>query len=190
MDHTNPVAPSTIPITVSQESVEDDDPGTIVESNAWVVERLRLKGVTDDAISEDALVSYAVRRYSRLRGHGGFLQFVQDTWGNEPLLARLRHGLVAMGAERHLELLDENLAPMQATGLRRIWLSYVDTLKESVGNVTNESRKEKKFRRLQSDENLSLLNARWIFDRPDLQIIARDRLVEVVDGHAERVTGT
>jgi hypothetical protein len=155
-------------IVVIEASIAHEDPGEIVGSNVWFVNALLDEYLTPDEIAADALRSYYVDYYLAQVNNGGFSQFVYNSRWSPFVLASVREGMRAIGAERHLAVFEEGAELVHLFGrdrLDRYFASeyFGDNADRDELNAVND-----RFSETDKAENLLALNATWLRSHPNL----------------------
>jgi hypothetical protein len=158
-------------VIVSEKSFRSPEGSEIIYSNVWFVNALKERLLTEAEIPVHALRSYYVDYYYAQRLNGGFSQFIYNSKGDPSLMRHVHEGLSAMGAQRHLahlrgaEILVERLGQ---PGLKRFFASLYfgrNRDRDELNAADDE------FESLQRDQDLGDLNAKWLRQLPDLQVM-------------------
>ena len=183
-------------VVVAAESLRSDDPDAVVGSNIQVVNRLRAEALLElEELSHEALMSYYVDLYAVQVANGGFSQFVWNTCWDGLLVGLVRDGLAALGARRHEAAFDAGAAVVTRLGPERL-AAFVDGEYFGSPNPEREALDAVNDAILDAsgEENLTVLNDRWLRARPDL--VAEDeaglrrlvaRVAAALPDHAERL---
>jgi hypothetical protein len=159
-------------IIVSEASIKTNESSAIVQSNVDFVDALKKNFIRQDELSPESLKSYFVSQYSKLMDGGGFAEFVLRTgWGKE-MITHLVAGLESLGAEEHLKLLaafTERLTLHGADGIACLYDSE-HPQNQQLREFLNELMPE--FSLLNTTENLTELNAKWIKNHPKLVVMS------------------
>lgn len=175
-------------VVVSEASLGDDDPESLICSNVDFVNSLLDEYLTDDEISPDALRSYYVDYYLAQVNNGGFSQFVYNSRWNPKMVRLVREGLQAMQATRHLALFDEG-----AQLVERLGHEGVDAFLESEYFGDNSDRDalnglNDRFNELdEEEEDLQVLNASWLRRLPNLVVLSDEAMDDEVERRAQAV---
>ncbi|WP_264554271.1 DMP19 family protein [Flavobacterium sp. N2038] len=164
-------------IIVSETAMNSENPQDIINSNISVINLMREEKVDDDLIHEDALMSYYLDFYVQQYTEGNFSQFVYNSGWNKELNELIEEGLALIGAEKHLEL-------FQAQAKRVKLLSTVKIGKFLKGkfegvNPTRDLLNNNTFFDL--DENLTDLNANFLKNHPDFEVLPVDEIFAVLE---------
>ncbi|MEO0604546.1 MAG: DUF4375 domain-containing protein [Myxococcota bacterium] len=159
-----------MPIVVTRQALDAEDPYDVVQSNIGIVNRLRDAWLNEDEIDADAWRSYLVDYFGTQVRDGGFSQFVYSSTWREAEVKLVRGGLEAMGAHDTLGLFDRGV-----TLVDELPDEELEAFLESATHPRNATRD-----RLQAldvafgelDEDLEALNAAWIRSRTDLVVLA------------------
>jgi hypothetical protein len=95
---------------------EDEDPSSIVQSNAQYLEMLGEEYIKEEEMNEDALRSMTVDYFLIEYENGGFSQFVYNTNWEPKTVRRVREGLAAMGAKKILKAFEKAAKKIDALG--------------------------------------------------------------------------
>ena len=94
-------------ILVSETALNSENPQDVIHSNISIINLMREEGVNDDLIHEDALMSYYLDYYWSQLSEGNFAQFVHQSGWDKELNELIEEGLALIGAEKHLELFQQ-----------------------------------------------------------------------------------
>ena len=174
-------------VVVSKESVQSKSPCDIISSNASFVDALLAEYLEAEEISPDALRSYYVNFYHAQVDNGGFSQFVYNSGWNEGIVARVREGLGAMGATRHLALFEESATLVDDLGpelLRALLESdyFGENIERDLLKAPND-----RFFKIAEQENLAVLNAAWLRSLPHLVVMTAHEMEEEVRRRAAAI---
>lgn len=188
---TTPVDPQAV--VVSEQSFESDDPYDIVYSNVSFLNALIEQHFREDELSTDAWRSYYVDLYVSQMDNGGFSQFVYNTRWENSLIQLVREGMQAMGATRHLEMLDQSaelVARLGSGGLQRFLDSdyFGDNAERDQLSDNDEAIYD-----LMDEEDLVALNSAWLRSLSSLVVLPRremqaeiQRRIEAMPDRMER----
>ena len=180
---TEPVDPQAV--VVSEQSFESDDPYDIVYSNVSFLNALIEQHFREDELSTDAWRSYYVDLYVSQMDNGGFSQFVYNTRWEDSLIQLVREGMQAMGATRHLAMLDQSselVARLGVDGLQR----FLDS--DYFGDNADRdqlSENDEAIYDLMEEEDLVELNSAWIRSLPNLVVLPRREMQEEIQRRIE-----
>lgn len=174
-------------VVISKESIESDDPSEIVNSNISFLNSLLEEYFTHTELSQDAFRSYYVDYYLAQVENGGFSQFVGNSRWDEFTIRCIREGLHAMGAMRHINLLNQCESLID-----RIGPDGMRTFFESGYFGENEERDildeyNDKFTELSEQEDLVRMNADWLKSHPKLVVMTIDEMKAEVQRHAATI---
>lgn len=164
-------------IIVSDTSFNSAEPYDIIFSNISVVNLLEEEGVDIDNIHEDSVTSYYIDYYLAQYKNGNFSQFVWNTGWSPKLNEVIRKGLEKIGAEQHLALFNvqcSKVEDLDAATLQKFLES------EYFGpNPTRDQLKNSDFYSL--EEDLLNLNALWLKNHPDLQVLSIENMFQELE---------
>ncbi|HRM12837.1 MAG TPA: hypothetical protein PLV47_07735 [Flavobacterium sp.] len=89
-------------IIISETAAASENPQDVINSNISVINLMR-----EEIIHEDALLSYYLDYYTSQYTEGNFAQFVYNSRWNDELNELIEEGLQLLGAEKHLELFQQ-----------------------------------------------------------------------------------
>ncbi|KPE50190.1 hypothetical protein [Chryseobacterium indologenes] len=154
-------------IIVSETSFNSTEPYDVIFSNISVVNLLEEEGSDIGNIHEDAVASYYVDYYLSQYRNGNFSQFVWNTGWSPQLNKVIKEGLKKMGAEKHLELFNE-----QSSKVEDLEEGELQKFLKSEYFGPNEIRDKLKNSAFYSlEEDLVTLNSRWLKNHPDLLVL-------------------
>lgn len=167
-------------IIVSESSFKSEDANAIINSNISIVNLLREEGVKDDAIHEDALISYYLDYYTSHVNSDGFAKFVHSSGWTDELNEILEKAFEKVGSQAHLDYFKMQTEKIDAL-----------TRKEFDGFMEQEFGKSPVKAQLDDDayfeipEGLVQLNAQWLRNHPDLKVLP----VEAIYSELEKFIG-
>ena len=179
---------NTLPIVVSQQSMESEDASAVVQSSISFVNALMEDFVMVSEQSSDAMTSYYVDYYLAQMNNGGFGQFVFNSRLDPAVVAEIRFGLAEIGAREHGDLLQRMLGLAQELEDEGLLQPYFAS--EYFGDNTERERLDAltpAFFELSRSEDIHLLNAAWIRARPNLMVLTLDEMYAELD---RRVTAS
>lgn len=156
-------------IIVSENAFNSPEIQDILNSNIAVVNLMREEGVKDEAIHEDALISYYLDYYTTQVNSNGFAKFVHESDWNEDLNTLLEKAFEKVGSKAHLDYFLAQTEKIDAL-----------TRKEFDGFMEQEFGKSPVKEKLDDDtyfeipEGLVALNANWLKNHPDLKVLSID----------------
>ncbi|MBF7093389.1 DUF4375 domain-containing protein [Flavobacterium sp. ALJ2] len=159
-------------IIVSQTAMNSENIQDVIHSNISVINLMREEKVDDDLIHEDALMSYYLDYYTAQYTEGNFAQFVYNSSWNAELNELIEEGLALLGAEKHLELFQQQskkVKLMSSVKLNKFLkgkLEGVNPIRDLLNNDTF----------YEIDENLITLNANFLKSHPDLEVLSVDEM--------------
>lgn len=164
-------------IIISETAANSENPQDVINSNISVINLMREEKIDDEAIHEDALMSYYLDYYTSQYTQGNFAQFVYNSGWNKELNELIEEGLQLIGAEKHLEL-------FQAQSKRVRLLSSVKIDKFLKGklegvNPTRDLLNNDIFFEL--EENLTQLNAAFLKSHPDTEVLSVDEMFAALE---------
>jgi len=179
-------------VIVSKESLDSDE---IVQSNIDFINALLESLYRYDELSRDGLRSYFVDYYLAEINNGGFLQFIFNTDWDEGIVRRVREGLQAMGAKKHLALFERAAAKLETPDRERLeetgdgadWISSGDFDREFTFDDDDKAFFEAitdEFFELDRSEDLLELNANWLRSLPNLVVMAPDEIANEISRRA------
>jgi hypothetical protein len=174
-------------IIVSETAFNSDNLQDVIHSNIAVINLMREEKIDDEFIHEDALLSYYLDYYYSLYAVGNFAQFVHQSGWNAELNELIEEGLALIGAEKHLELFQQQAKKvklMSSVKLSKFLKGKLDGVNPTRDLLNNDT-----FFEL--DENLVTLNANFLKSHPDFAVLSVDEmfaaLEEFVGREIERV---
>jgi hypothetical protein len=172
---------------VSDKAAASADLYDIIQSNTDFVNAQFGEYLTEEEVAQDSLRSYYVDYFLGQLNNGGFSQFVYNSrWGR--CIEYITDGFVAIGAVRHLALLEHAAEQMAArpgiAGLKKFLASeyFGENEERDILNEYNEA-----FFALAATEDLIELNARWLRQLPDLVVLSDDGMAEELRRRAEAI---
>ena len=174
-------------IIISQNSVNSKELYDIVYSNVTVVNLLLDQGLEEKDIHKDALGSYYADYYLAQVNNGGFSQFVYNTKWKKVVNDRVAYGLQQMKANKHLAFFNNKRVEID-----KISTKDLETYFESEYFGDNEMRDtlnnldDANATFYNMDEDITELNANWLKNHKDVQILSIDDMFLAV----EKITGT
>ncbi|WP_300687432.1 hypothetical protein [Chryseobacterium sp.] len=159
-------------IIVSDTSYKSSDPYDLILSNISVVNLLNEEGIDAENIHDDSITSYYIDYYAGQYSNGNFSQFVWNSGWSPELNKMIGVGLKKIGAEKHLELFQE-----QCSKVERLQESELQKFLESEyfgPNKTRDALKNDTFYSL--DENITELHSQWLKKHSDLKVLTVDEM--------------
>ncbi|MFY0482298.1 DMP19 family protein [Flavobacterium sp. PLA-1-15] len=164
-------------IVVSENAMNSENPHEVILSNISIVNLMREEKVDDDLIHEDALMSYYLDYYWTQLSEGNFAQFVHKSGWDKELNELIEEGLALIGAEKHLELFQQQskkVKLMSSVKLSKFLKGKLDGV-----NPVRDSLNTDAFFEL--DENLIILNADFLKSHPYFQVLTVDEIFGVLE---------
>ena len=164
-------------IIISETAMDSENPQDVVNSNISVVNLMREEGVNDDLIHDDALMSYYLDYYYSQYAAGNFAQFVYNSRWNTELNELIEEGLALLGAEKHLELFQQQskkVKLMSSVKLNKFLsgkLEGVNPIRDLLNNDTF----------FEIEENLVILNANFLKTHPDFEVLSVDEMFATLE---------
>lgn len=164
-------------IIVSETAMNSENPQDVINSNISVINLMREEKIDDEFIHEDALMSYYLDYYYSQYVAGNFPQFVFNSSWNSELNELIEEGLSLIGAEKHLELFQQQskkVKLMSSVKLNKFLkgkLEGVNPVRDSLINDT--------FFELQ--ENLVTLNSNFLKSHPDFEVLSVDHMFATLE---------
>jgi hypothetical protein len=155
-------------IIISEAAANSENPQDVINSNISVINLMREEKIDDDLIHEDALMSYYLDYYSSQYTEGNFAQFVYNSRWNKELNELIEEGLHLLGAEKHLELFQQQckkVSLMSAVKREKFFKGKLEGLNPIRDLINNDA-----FFEL--EENLVQLNAEFLKSHPDLEVLS------------------
>lgn len=164
-------------IIVSETAMNSGNLHDVILSNISIINLMREEGVDDDLIHEDALMSYYLDYYWTQLSEGNFAQFVHRSGWDKELNELIEEGLALIGAEKHLELFQQQskkVKLMSSVKLNKFLkgkLEGVNPVRDSLNNDTF----------FELEENLITLNAGFLKAHPDFEALSVDDIFETLE---------
>ena len=164
-------------IIISETAFNSENLQDVIHSNISVINLMREEGVNDDLIHEDAIMSYYLDYYTSQYTEGNFAQFVYNSGWNKELNELIEEGLALIGAEKHLELFQQQskkVKLMSSVKLNKFLkgkLEGVNPIRDLLNNDTF----------FEIDENLVTLNATFLKSHPDFEVLSVDEMFATLE---------
>ncbi|UFH36349.1 DMP19 family protein [Flavobacterium acetivorans] len=164
-------------IIISETAANSENPQDVINSNISVINLMREEKIDDDLIHEDALMSYYLDYYTSQYTEGNFAQFVYNSGWNKELNELIEEGLALLGAEKHLELFQQNAKKVRLMSSVKLGkflkgkLEGINPIKEGLDNDTF----------FELEENLVALNAAFLKSHPDLEVLSVDDMFATLE---------
>jgi hypothetical protein len=164
-------------IIVSETAFDSNNLQDVIHSNISVINLMREEKIDDEFIHEDALMSYYLDYYYSQYTAGNFSQFVHQSGWNAELNELIAEGLVLIGAEKHLELFQQQAKKvklMSSVKLNKFLkgkLEGVNPIRDLLNNDTF----------FELEENLVTLNANFLKSHPDFEVLSVDEMFAALE---------
>lgn len=169
-------------IIISENAATSENPQDIINSNISVINLMREEKIDDDLIHEDALMSYYLDYYVAQHIEGNFAQFVYQSGWNKELNELIEEGLQIIGAEKHLELFQQQCKKvrlMSSVKLNKFFQGKLEGVNPTRDLLNNDT-----FFEL--EENLMELNAAFLKNHPDTEVLSVDEMFAVLEAFIGR----
>ena len=173
-------------ILISENAANSENPQDIINSNISIVNLMREEKIDDEDIHPDALMSYYLDYYVAQYTQGNFSQFVYNSGWNKELNELIEEGLELLGAKKHLELFQQQskkvrlMSSVKLAKFLKGKLEGVNPVRDALNDNTFFSPE------IMGDENLVALNAAFLKNHPDTQILPVDSIFELLEEFLER----
>jgi hypothetical protein len=164
-------------ILVSESAMNSENLQDVIHSNISVINLMREEGVNDDLIHEDALTSYYLDYYYTQYVTGNFAQFVHHSGWNKELNELLEEGLAIIGAEKHLELFQQQSKKVKLLSSVKL-NKFLKGKLEGVNPIRDALNSNAFF---EIEENLITLNANFLKSHPDFEVLSVDEMFAVLE---------
>lgn len=161
-------------ILVSKDGIANDTALAVVNSNISVVNYLRHSEVGDDELHPDAFASYCVDYYYNTVKNEGLAAFIHKTQWDLDLIEIIQAGLTAMNATEHVAYFEKQMRQMKL--FSKIKLTKFLQQPFEQGKETSQLLEDKNF----PQEDLVLLNANWLKQHPDTQVVTIEEMQEII----------
>jgi hypothetical protein len=164
-------------IIVSETAFNSENLQDVIHSNISVINLMREEKIDDEFIHEDALMSYYLDYYYSQCAEGNFSQFVYKSGWNTELNELIEEGLALIGAEKHLELFQQQskkVKLMSSVKLNKFLkgkLEGVNPIRDLLNNDTF----------FEIEENLITLNANFLKSHPDFEVLSVDEMFATLE---------
>jgi hypothetical protein len=164
-------------ILVSETAMNSENLQDIIHSNISIINLMREEGVSDEFIHEDALLSYYLDYYWSQNSQGNFSQFVHQSGWNKELNELIEEGLALIGAQKHLELFQQQAKKVKLMSSVKLNKFLKGKL---VGvNPVRDSLNTNAF--LELEENLIELNTAFLKSHPDFEALPIDEIFTILE---------
>ena len=164
-------------IIVSDTAMNSENPHDVIHSNISIINLMREEGVDDDLIHEDALMSYYLDYYWSQNSEGNFAQFVHQSGWDKELNELIEEGLALIGAEKHLELFQQQAKKVKLMSSVKL-NKFLKGKLEGVNPVRDSLNTDAFF---ELEENLLELNAAFLKAHPDFEALPIDEIFSVLE---------
>lgn len=169
-------------IIVSETAFNSENSLDVIHSNISIINLMREEGVNDDLIHEDALMSYYLDYYWSQLSEGNFAQFVHQSGWDKELNELIEEGLALIGAEKHLELFQQQAKKVKLMSSVKL-AKFLKGKLEGVNPVRDALNSDAFF---ELEENLIKLNVHFLKSHPDFEVLSIDEIfmtLEAFVGH-------
>lgn len=163
-------------ILLSKDAFATHTAEALVNSNISVINYLRNSEVGDDELHPDAFASYCVDYYYQTLLKEGFAFFVHKTQWDTDLVDIVQAGLTAMNAKEHIAYFEKQMRRMKLFSKIK-WNKFLQMpfeAKQEISQLIEDS----SFQTI--TENLLTLNAEWLKQHPDTQIVSIEEMEEII----------
>ena len=164
-------------IIVSETAMNSENKHDVILSNISIINLMREEGVEDDLIHEDALMSYYLDYYWSQLSEGNFAQFVHQSGWDKELNELIEEGLALIGAEKHLELFQQQAKKVKLMSSVKL-NKFLKGKLEGVNPVRDSLNTDAFF---ELEENLLELNAAFLKAHPDFEALTIDEIFSVLE---------
>lgn len=164
-------------IIVSETAFESENLQDVIHSNISIINLMREEGVADDLIHEDALMSYYLDYYWSQNSEGNFAQFVHSSGWDKELNELIEEGLALIGAEKHLELFQQQSKKIKIMSSVKL-NKFLKGKLEGVNPVRDALNNDAFF---ELEENLIDLNAAFLKSHPDFEVLSVDEIFSILE---------
>lgn len=169
-------------ILISESAANSENPQDVINSNISIVNLMREEKIDDEDIHADALMSYYLDYYVAQYTQGNFAQFVYNSGWNKELNELIEEGLEIIGAQKHLELFQQQAKKVRLMSSVKL-AKFLKGKLEGV-NPIRDTLNDNRF--FEIDENIVELNAAFLKNHPDTQILAVDAIFELLEDYLDR----
>ncbi len=169
-------------ILISESAANSENPQDVINSNISIVNLMREEKIDDEDIHADALMSYYLDYYVAQYTQGNFAQFVYNSGWNKELNELIEEGLEIIGAQKHLELFQQQAKKVRLMSSVKL-AKFLKGKLEGVYPIRDTLNDNRFF---EIDENIVELNAAFLKNHPDTQILAVDAIFELLEDYLDR----
>ncbi|MBA4319069.1 MAG: hypothetical protein C0412_11780 [Flavobacterium sp.] len=164
-------------IIVSETAFNSENLQDVIHSNISVINLMREEKIDDELIHEDALMSYYLDYYYSQYATGNFAQFVHQSGWNSELNELIEEGLALIGAEKHLELFQQQSKKVKLMSSVKL-NKFLKGKLEGVNPVRDLLNNDAFF---ELEENLIALNASFLKTHPDFEVLSVDEMFATLE---------
>jgi hypothetical protein len=164
-------------IIISETAAKSENPQDVINSNISVINLMREEKIDDDLIHEDALMSYYLDYYTAQYTEGNFAQFVYNSRWNTELNELIEEGLALLGAEKHLELFQQQCQKVKLMSAVKRDKFFKSKL-EGVNPIRDLMNSNTFF---EIEENLVQLNGAFLKSHPDIEVLSVDDMFATLE---------
>jgi hypothetical protein len=164
-------------ILVSETAFTSENLQDVIHSNISVINLLREEGVEEELIHEDALTSYYLDYYYTQYLTGNFSKFVHHSGWNAELNELIEEGLTLIGAQKHLELFQQQAKKVKLMSNVKL-NKFLKGKLEGINPVRDAINSDVFF---EIEENLVTLNANFLKSHPDFEVLSVDQMFAVLE---------
>ena len=164
-------------IIISETAAASENPQDVINSNISVINLMREEKIDDDLIHEDALLSYYLDYYTSQYTEGNFAQFMYNSRWNAELNELIEEGLQLIGAEKHLELFQQQCKKVKLMSSVKL-NKFLNGKLEGVNPIRDLLNNDTFF---EIDENLVTLNATFLKSHPDFEVLSVDEMFATLE---------
>ncbi len=164
-------------ILVSETAFNSENLQDVIHSNISVINLMREEKIDDEFIHEDALMSYYLDYYYSQYVAGNFAQFVHHSGWNAELNELIEEGLALIGAEKHLELFQQQAKKVKLMSSVKL-NKFLKGKLEGVNPVRDLLNSDTFF---ELEENLVTLNANFLKSHPDFEVLSVNEMFAALE---------
>jgi len=163
-------------ILISEDAMASHTALAIINSNISVINYLRHSEVGDDELHPDAFASYCVDYYYNTVKNEGLASFIHKTQWDSDIVDIVHAGLTAIAAPEHLAYFEKQMRQMKLFSKIKLakFLASPYTPKDAISQALEDIG----FQTI--TEDLVQLNATWLKEHPDTQIVSIAEMQEVI----------
>jgi hypothetical protein len=164
-------------IIISETAMNSNNLQNVIHSNISVINLMREEGIDDDLIYEDAVMSYYLDYYTAQCTEGNFAQFVYNSGWDKELNELVEEALALVGAEKHLELLQQQskkIRLMSSVKLNKFLKGKLEGV-----NPTRDLKNAQSFAAI--EEDIVALNGNFLKSHPDFEVLSVDDMFAVLE---------